>query len=134
MGLWIRRNERSESYTRRVHAVTGTPFACSSPMRSAGTSQGRRITPAITEDAKRSSLCSRSWLGSQEGHFSLNLTFLNSVDHSAVLVRWSAEREGMRSEGNEIAVYRFSDGKIAQVWFYVDGYDPEAFSAVFAFD
>jgi ketosteroid isomerase-like protein len=61
-------------------------------------------------------------------------TFLNSVDHSAVLVRWSAEREGMRSEGNEIAVYRFSDGKIAQVWFYVDGYDPEAFSAVFAFD
>jgi ketosteroid isomerase-like protein len=36
--------------------------------------------------------------------------------------------------GSEIAVYRFEDGKIAQVWFYVDGYESEAFSAVFAFD
>jgi ketosteroid isomerase-like protein len=60
--------------------------------------------------------------------------FLNSVDHSAVLVRWWAEREGQRSEGNEIAVYGFRDGKIAEVWFYVDGYEPEAFTAVFAFD
>jgi ketosteroid isomerase-like protein len=60
--------------------------------------------------------------------------FLNSIDHSAVLVRWSAERDGRRSEGNEIAVYRFENEKIAQVWFYVDGYDPDTFTAVFAFD
>jgi len=60
--------------------------------------------------------------------------FLNSADHSAVLVRWWAERDGKRSEGNEIAVYRFEEQKIAQVWFYVDGYEPEAFSSVFAFD
>jgi hypothetical protein len=32
------------------------------------------------------------------------------------------------------AVYRFRDGKIAQVWFHDDGYDPEAFSAVFRFE
>jgi uncharacterized protein len=70
-----------------------------------------------------------------EGTFQLEPeSFLNSVDYSAVLVRWSAGREGRQSEGNEIAVYRFSDGKIAQVWFYVDGYQPEAFSVVFAFD
>lgn len=60
--------------------------------------------------------------------------FLSSVDHSAVLVRWWAERDGQRSEGNEIAVYRFSDGAISEVWFYTDGYEPEAFSAVFRFD
>jgi uncharacterized protein len=60
--------------------------------------------------------------------------FLNSVDHSAALVRWWAKRDGKRSEGNEIAVYRFEEGKIAEVWFYVDGYEPEAFSAVFAFE
>jgi uncharacterized protein len=60
--------------------------------------------------------------------------FLNSVEHSAVLVRWSAERDGRRSAGTEIAIYRFRDGKIDQVWFYVDGYEPEAFSAVFGFD
>jgi ketosteroid isomerase-like protein len=60
--------------------------------------------------------------------------FLNSVDYSAALVRWSAERQGKRSEGNEIAVYRFDDAKIVQVWFYVDGYEPETFSSVFAFD
>jgi ketosteroid isomerase-like protein len=70
-----------------------------------------------------------------EGTFQLEPeAFLNSVDHSAVLVRWSAEREGTRCEGNDLAVYRFRDGKIAQVWFHDDGYDPEAFSAVFRFD
>ena len=45
-------------------------------------------------------------------------TFLNSTEDS----------------GNEIAVFRFRDDKIAQVWFYVDGYEPDAFSKVFAFD
>ena len=70
-----------------------------------------------------------------EGTFQLEPeAFLNSVEHSAVFVRWSAERDGMRSKGNEIAVYRFRDGKIAQVWFYVDGFEPEAFSTVFGFD
>jgi uncharacterized protein len=70
-----------------------------------------------------------------EGTFQLEPeAFLNSVEHSAVLVRWSAERQGRRSEGSEIAVYRFRDGEIAQVWFYCDGYEPEAFSAVFRYD
>ncbi len=70
-----------------------------------------------------------------EGTFQLEpQAFLNSVEHSAVLVRWWAERQGRRAEGSEIAVYRFRGGKIAQVWFYVDGYEPDAFSAVFAFD
>jgi hypothetical protein len=44
------------------------------------------------------------------------------------------QRQGRRSEGSEIAVYRFRDGEIAQVWFYCDGYEPEAFSAVFRYD
>ena len=70
-----------------------------------------------------------------EGTFQLEpVEFLNSTEHSAVLVHWAAERDELRSEGNEIAVYRFADGKIAQVWFYVDGYEPESFSAVFRFD
>ena len=60
--------------------------------------------------------------------------FLNSVEHSAVLVPRSTGRQGRRSEGVEIAVYRFCDGRIAQVWFYCDGYEPEAFSAVFRYD
>jgi ketosteroid isomerase-like protein len=70
-----------------------------------------------------------------EGTFQLAPeAFLSSVDHSAVLVRWSAERGRARSEGNEIAVYRFRDGKIAEVWFHMDGFDPEAFPAVFGYD
>jgi uncharacterized protein len=60
--------------------------------------------------------------------------FLNSVDYSAVLVRWWADREGTRCEGNDLAVYRFSNGRIAQVWFYDDGYDPETFLTVFRFN
>jgi uncharacterized protein len=60
--------------------------------------------------------------------------FLNLGQHSAVLVRWWAERAGTRSEGREIAVYRFHDGRIAEVWFYNEPADARAFSAVFAFD
>jgi ketosteroid isomerase-like protein len=60
--------------------------------------------------------------------------FVNSVEHSAVLVRWWAERDGRRSEGREIAVYRLRDDQIVEAWFHPDGYDPEALSAVFAYD
>jgi ketosteroid isomerase-like protein len=70
-----------------------------------------------------------------EGTFQLvPEAFVNSVEHSAALVRWWAERGGRRSDGNEIAIYRFRDGKIAEVWFHVDGHEPEAVSAVFGFD
>jgi uncharacterized protein len=70
-----------------------------------------------------------------EGTFQLvPEAFLNSVEHAAVLVRWWAERQGRRSEGNEIAVYRFSKGEIAEVWCYPDGYEHEALSAVFSYD
>lgn len=59
--------------------------------------------------------------------------FLNSIDHSAALIHWWAERGGTRSEGKEIAVYRFRDGRIAEVWFHMDAYDQAAFSAVFGY-
>jgi ketosteroid isomerase-like protein len=49
-------------------------------------------------------------------------------------VRWWAEREGRRSDGNEIAVFRLRDGRIAEAWFHPDGYEPDALSAVFAYD
>ncbi len=70
-----------------------------------------------------------------EGTFQLvPEAFLNSVEHSAVLVRWWAERRGRRSEGNEIAVYRFRDGVIVEAWFHPDGYEQEALSAVFGYE
>lgn len=69
-----------------------------------------------------------------EGTFQLDPDgFLNLDQHSATIVNWSAEREGRRSEGRELAIFRFEDGKIAEVWFYNEPADPEAFSAVFAF-
>jgi hypothetical protein len=70
-----------------------------------------------------------------EGTFQLEPEgFLNLDHHSAVLVRWWAERDGRRSAGREIAIYRFEGGKIAQVWFYNEPSQPDDFSAVFAFD
>ena len=70
-----------------------------------------------------------------EGTFQLEPeAFLNLKQHSAVVVRWWAERQGQRSDGSEIAVYRLHDGKIAQVWFYNEPSEQAAFSAVFAFD
>jgi hypothetical protein len=59
--------------------------------------------------------------------------FLNAVDYSVCIARWSAERGGTKIDGNDLAVYRFERGKIADVWFYDDGYDPEVFKRVFAF-
>jgi hypothetical protein len=59
--------------------------------------------------------------------------FLHLDHHSAVTVQWSAERGGIRSEGREIAIYRFLDGKISEVTFHNEPHDPESFSAVFAF-
>lgn len=70
-----------------------------------------------------------------EGTFQLEPeAFLNLAEHSAVLVRWWAERQGRRSDGYEIAVYRCRAGRIAQVWFYNEPSEAEAFSAVFAYD
>ena len=57
---------------------------------------------------------------------------LVSESHAAALTRWWAERDGVRVEGNEIAVYRFVDGKIAEVWFWYDGHDQQAHDAVFS--
>ena len=68
-----------------------------------------------------------------EGTFQLvPEAFLHLDRHSAAVVRWSAERGGRRSEGREIGIYRFEDGKITEVWFFNEVGDPEAFSAVFA--
>jgi uncharacterized protein len=70
-----------------------------------------------------------------EGTFQLRPeAFLNLADHSAVTVKWWAERQGRKSDGHELAIYRFTDGKIAEVWFYNEPADADSFSAVFAFD
>ena len=69
-----------------------------------------------------------------EGTFQLEPeAFLNLNDHSAVVVNWWAERQGRRSEGHELAIYRFEGAKIAEVWFYNEPANAEDFSAVFAF-
>jgi ketosteroid isomerase-like protein len=55
-------------------------------------------------------------------------------EHAAARTRWWAERADTRVEGNEVAVYRFEGDKIAEVWFWYDGYDRAAHDLVFAFD
>jgi hypothetical protein len=68
------------------------------------------------------------------GTFALEpLTFVVTAEHVATHVRWSAERGGTRVEGNDLAVYRIADGKIAGAWFFDDGFDPVALSEVFSF-
>jgi hypothetical protein len=55
-------------------------------------------------------------------------------EHAAARTRWWAERGDTRVERNEIAVYRFAGEKIAEVWFWYDGYDQAAHDIVFSFD
>jgi uncharacterized protein len=70
-----------------------------------------------------------------DGTFQLEPSeFLNLQEHSATLVSWRAERDGRRSEGKEIAVFRMQDGKVAEVWFYNEPSDREVFPVVFAFE
>ncbi|WP_165975495.1 nuclear transport factor 2 family protein [Actinomadura rubrisoli] len=69
-----------------------------------------------------------------EGTFSLEPTdFITTSEHTATNARWTASRGGVRVEGNELAVFRIADARIAEAWFHPDGYDPEALSAVFSF-
>jgi hypothetical protein len=60
--------------------------------------------------------------------------FLNLDEHSAVLVRWWAERQGTRSDGREIAVYRLRGDRLSEVWFFNEPSAHAEFSTVFAFD
>lgn len=57
---------------------------------------------------------------------------LTTEEHAVARTRWWAERAGTRVEGNEIGVYRFADGKIAEVWFWYDGHDQRAHDFVFS--
>jgi uncharacterized protein len=61
------------------------------------------------------------------------LELLTTDDHAVARTRWFADRDGTHCEGNELAVYRFAGGRIAEVWFFYDGYDQEAHDAVFSF-
>jgi uncharacterized protein len=56
-----------------------------------------------------------------------------TAEHVAANVRWHAERSGTRVEGNDLAVYRITNGQIAGAWFFPDGFDPEALAEVFSF-
>jgi ketosteroid isomerase-like protein len=58
---------------------------------------------------------------------------ISTAEHVAAAVRWSAERRGTTVEGNDLAVFRIAAGRIAAAWFFPDGYDPQALSAVFSF-
>lgn len=41
-------------------------------------------------------------------------------EHAVALIDWSAERDGERIEGKEVAVYRVRGGKIAEASFHLD--------------
>ncbi len=57
---------------------------------------------------------------------------ISTAEHVAVAVRWRADRSGTHVEGNDLAVYRVAGGRIAEAWFFADGYDPQALDRVFA--
>ena len=41
-------------------------------------------------------------------------------EHAIALIEWSAERDGERIEGKEVAVYRVRGGKIVEASFHLD--------------
>ena len=53
-------------------------------------------------------------------------------EHVAVTVHWAAERDDHRDEGQELAVYRVRDGRVAEAWFFPEFPDPTHHAAVFS--
>ncbi len=56
---------------------------------------------------------------------------LTTREYAVTIVRWSAEREGSRAEGDEVAVYRVVGGQIAEAWFFPEISDGAEHDAVF---
>jgi uncharacterized protein len=67
-----------------------------------------------------------------EGTFTLEPTEVIEIeDYAAARIFWFAERGGVRSEGLELAIFRFADGKIAEVSFLQDASDLDRLREVF---
>jgi uncharacterized protein len=67
-----------------------------------------------------------------EGTFALEPTdVIETEDWAAARISWFAERGGVRSEGLELAIFRFRDGRIAEVSFFQDAYDLDKLREVF---
>lgn len=67
-----------------------------------------------------------------EGTFALEPTdVIETEDWAAARISWFAERGGVRSEGLELAIFRFRDGRIAEVSFFQDAYDLNKLREVF---
>ena len=57
---------------------------------------------------------------------------LTTREYAVTVVHWSAERAGMRAEGDEVAVYRVRAGQVAEAWFFPEISDSAEHDAVFA--
>jgi hypothetical protein len=67
-----------------------------------------------------------------EGTFALEPTdVIETQDYAAARISWFAERRGVRSEGLELAIFRFREAKIAQISFFQDAYDLDRLRDVF---
>lgn len=87
-----------------------------------GTHRGKGVVVSLLEGL----------LKTTGGTFRLEPTgTLATESHVVATIRWSASRGSTHVSGNEIAVYRIEDQKIAEAWFHIDGHDPEALHAVF---
>ena len=67
------------------------------------------------------------------GTFSLEaLDAAVTAEHVAMSVRWRAARGQDRVDGYDLAVYRIAGDAIAEAWFFPDGFDEDALTAVFS--
>jgi ketosteroid isomerase-like protein len=56
---------------------------------------------------------------------------LTTREYAVTIVHWSAERGDRRAEGDEVAVYRLSHGRVAEAWFFPEITDAAEHDAVF---
>jgi hypothetical protein len=52
-------------------------------------------------------------------------------EYAVTIVRWSAERDGKRAEGDEVAVYRLHGGQVTEASFFPEISDAAEHDAVF---
>ena len=56
---------------------------------------------------------------------------LTTREYAVTIVHWSAERDGKRAEGDEVAVYRLRGGRVAEAWFFPEISDAAEHDTVF---
>ena len=122
--FYTARSRRDWSAVRNMLAPEVTWHELGPEQDYSGDHRGRDTVTALLEQL----------VDATQGTFSLEpIDVITTAEHVATNVRWHAERDDRRVDGNDLAVFRIAHGNIAEAWFFPDGFKPEGLTEGFSF-